>query len=516
MKLNLVELGSTALEADFTIVGGGTVGLVVATELARRLPMLQIVVVESGNEFNETTELFDVDFMKSRYAGASKGRFRCLGGTSTRWGGAMIPILARDWSDFEFGFDISDLNKYIGRLEEVFELESGPYSGHEKEFWLGSDYLPRLGKWPSFENRNTANVFEREIDQSPNLKIFVNSHVVKFENNPSRITALSPNKQQLEVLSKNILICAGALESTRLAFKYLQDTKQDVPAGLGKNFSDHLSFTVGNVKIRNKAMLTKFNENFAFRFSKKGCFRNIRFEMAEDSGLRGKLPPHYIHFSWRPDPRGGFARLRSCYQKLQIGRLPRFTEVVSLLPHLNWLVKAAYWRFVKKRVLFDDRSTLHVDLLLEQKVPNENTLGLGITEDSLGQKRLSVRWEVNETDIDNAESIITNLEQTWERAPIKELAEFERLSDAGLSASMRSNCGSYHPTGTIPLGPLSVGGCLDGNFYLHGSKNVQILSTAIFPSGGGANPTMMLLLMGLKCVDNHVRRVCGNENQFGA
>ena len=55
------------------------------------------------------------------------------------------------------------------------------------------------------------------------------------------------------------------------------------------------------------------------------------------------------------------------------------------------------------------------------------------------------------------------------------------------------NCGSYHPTGTIPLGALSAGGCLDGNFYLHGSENLQILSTAIFPTGGGANPTMMLI-----------------------
>ena len=516
MKLDLNEIGSTSLRADFTIVGGGTVGLVVATELARRLPMLEIVVIESGNEFYETTELFTVDFVKSRYAGASEGRFRCLGGTSTRWGGAMIPILGRDWSDFDFGFDISELNKYVGRLEEIFGLESGQYSGHEKEFWLGSDYLPRIGKWPSFKNRNTANVFESAIDRTQNLKIFVNSHVVNFENNPCRIMALGPNKQQLEVFSQNILICAGALESTRLALKYLQDVTQKVPVGLGKNFSDHLAFTVGNVKIRNKSMLTKFNENFAFRFSQKGCFRNIRFEMAEDSDLRGKLPPHYIHFSWRPDPQGGFARLRNCYQKLQIGRLPKVTEVISLLPHLTWLIKAAYWRFVKKRVLFDDRSTLHVDLLLEQKVPNENTLGFGDTEDSLGQKRLSVRWEVSETDIDNAEAIITNLEQTWERAPINELAEFERFSDADLRASIRSNCGSYHPTGTIPLGALSAGGCLDGNFYLHGSENLQILSTAIFPTGGGANPTMMLILMGLKCVDDHVRRICDNENQFGA
>ena len=87
--------------------------------------------------------------------------------------------------------------------------------------------------------------------------------------------ALGPNKQQLEVFSQNILICAGALESTRLALKYLEDTTQKVPAGLGKNFSDHLAFTVGNVKIRNKSMLPNLMKILRFGSVRKAVFETF-------------------------------------------------------------------------------------------------------------------------------------------------------------------------------------------------------------------------------------------------
>ena len=132
MKINLNELGDKELTADFAIVGGGTVGLLVATELARSLPQKKIIVLESGNEFIERSDLFDVEFIKSKYAGASHGRFRCLGGTSNRWGGAMIPMLKRDWDHLDFGFDLSELDVFINRLEEIFGLDRGGFTGDKR------------------------------------------------------------------------------------------------------------------------------------------------------------------------------------------------------------------------------------------------------------------------------------------------------------------------------------------------------------------------------------------------
>ena len=84
------------IETDTLIIGGGIAGLLLACKLREyRLP---VVVLESGGR--EQTEqahaLNRVIQVGANYRGASEGRTRCLGGTSTRWGGALIPFLADD------------------------------------------------------------------------------------------------------------------------------------------------------------------------------------------------------------------------------------------------------------------------------------------------------------------------------------------------------------------------------------------------------------------------------------
>ena len=81
------------VHCDVLVVGGGTVGLLLATRLAAA--GRHVVAAESGGltQSGETHPLNDVVLLGAPYKGAASGRFRCLGGASTRWGGAMSPSL---------------------------------------------------------------------------------------------------------------------------------------------------------------------------------------------------------------------------------------------------------------------------------------------------------------------------------------------------------------------------------------------------------------------------------------
>src|SRR5262245_42437278 len=82
---------------DVLIVGAGTCGLLLASKLRAR--GLHVDVLESGgmDQSEPIHPLNHVVQLGRMYRGATVGRFRCLGGTSTRWGGALIPFLPADF-----------------------------------------------------------------------------------------------------------------------------------------------------------------------------------------------------------------------------------------------------------------------------------------------------------------------------------------------------------------------------------------------------------------------------------
>ena len=113
MIRNLDQETLTSHSANFVVIGGGTVGLLIAQKIDN-LELGKVVVLELGDEKVSfaSERLPKVVFPKDRYAGAADGRFVGLGGTSARWGGAMIPFLPEDFEG-EFRNLVMKANLYL-------------------------------------------------------------------------------------------------------------------------------------------------------------------------------------------------------------------------------------------------------------------------------------------------------------------------------------------------------------------------------------------------------------------
>ena len=83
-----------------------------------------------------------------------------------------------------------------------------------------------------------------------------------------------------------------------------------------------------------------------------------------------------------------------------------------------------------------------------------------------------------------------------------------RLSDkVPQSASVRKgDFGEFIAQGlySTRMGRDAASGVIDRDLRLFAMPQVQLLSTAAFPTGGGANPTMTLFLLALRCVAQHL------------
>lgn len=96
--MDLATCGEKTFSAqcEVCVVGAGAAGIYVAVQLASR--GLDVVLLEAGNT-NGADALaigFDARFDADLYPGATAGRFFGMGGSTSRWGGLLIPHTRHD------------------------------------------------------------------------------------------------------------------------------------------------------------------------------------------------------------------------------------------------------------------------------------------------------------------------------------------------------------------------------------------------------------------------------------
>jgi choline dehydrogenase-like flavoprotein len=504
---DLVGRGHLSENVHFVVIGAGTVGLPTSVMLAQKAGVKIICLETGGNEqAEETHPLNEVVQQGMLYKGASHGRYRCLGGTSTRWGGALIPFQDADLRVANWPISFDELAPYVSEVEDLFSLEQGAYSDMSFPFDLGAFHVNRLAKWPQFKNRNVATLLHGQANDMPNLQIWLNAHVIAISATEAgvNLTAASRNGDKIDVHAKRLIIAAGAIETTRLALLIQRQNAPDKgnPA-LGRYFTDHLSTEVAEIITSRRSTLNKI---IGFRFGDKGSMRNVRFELSPKTSARQKLPPSFTHIGFKIEKSGGFDVLREFFQHLQRGKLPPVRVVFALVANTPWLLRAIWWRVINKRLLFPEHSKLIVHVVVEQMPSEKNYIRLSNDRsDQFGLPLAEIVWSVTDEDKKNLVETAELFRKTWESTGFAKIGQWESLKAREIWASIESSEGIFHPTGSTRMGSDPTKGVVDKDLNLFGVPNVQLLATSVLPTAGGANPTMMLFLLAMRCIDQHAK-----------
>ena len=87
-----------------------------------------------------------------------------------------------------------------------------------------------------------------------------------------------------------------------------------------------------------------------------------------------------------------------------------------------------------------------------------------------------------------------------ELASIAELELFDWLNDTG-SAWQTHVDDQKHHIGTARMADSPADGVIDRNLCVHGTDNLYIASSAVFPTGGHSNPTLTMLALTFRLAD---------------
>jgi len=525
--LDMAGAAKVTCKADVCIIGAGTAGLFLATLLLER--GLEVAIVESGARMSRSPA--DANIVCEQkgiaYRGAEDGRSFGLGGTSVRWGGQMISMtkadfLPRPHAGIEgWPIDPDELQKHVATVRQYLGMPPDPsVDGNSSRFFdqtypdlfrFGGNFDLRLSQWLPFGKRNFASLFSGAVANEKRLRVWLNAHVtaLSFADAPEgrrvgTVVARGSKGGTLLVQSKSVVLCAGALESTRLLLELDDQSQGMITAGgapLGRYFADHLSVTVGRLRCHDWPM---YNKAVAPIF-RNGVMFSPRLELSDIAQRRLGLTSAFAHLTFVTNGESGFDVVRSILRRRQgenhaVAFAPR--QAVRMMVDL---ARMGYWRTAQRRLWIPRGASLMLQVDIEQAANPDSRLQLAESRDAFDRRRLTIDWRITERDRETIRTVTRLVLNEWRRSRLGKIAEIEEIPADQLEA-LSNYYDVFHPTGSIRMGSRPAESVVDSDLKLWQSSNFYVSSTAVFPSSGSANPGLTHLALTARLADHIVRQ----------
>ena len=509
--------GEANVSADICIIGSGPAGLTLARALSES--GLTVVIVESGPAIPRPPTGNEIpEFTRREYKGATAGRSFGLGGTSALWGGQLLPIRpdemrARAVHDgAAWPIDHEEIAQHFGLIESwtgvasgAFEVSREQYSSHPVANCTWHRFAPRFSKWIPFRRRNLAKSWLPALRRTNKVQIWINatarfwaSTVRESNANMTCLTAVSTSGIRLNVVARTYVICAGAVESTRIVLEMARaglNIAKNPESPIGGMLHDHVSLRIGEiVPVSHSRTIAMFAPLFV-----GSTMRSLRLDLTTKASIGEGLPPAYIHVVMAAPDASGFAALRGLFRSVQALDMRRAALAgFALMSSIPEVLAIVYWRFVRKRLMFTHGGKLYFNLDFEQPPLSGNRMTLMESHDSV-RDRLEIDWDLPPYPAQLIDFAIDQIKSFWQSNGMEAIAHLHLLNRNEIMRAIPDNMYDvFHPAGTTRMGKTEGEGVVDPNLRVFGTANCYVLSTSVFPSMGTANPTFTLMALAVR------------------
>lgn len=503
--MNIIDVDSgvdvVGRKYDVCIVGAGAAGCYLAARLAR--DGRAVALIEAGGLKDESygEGWFDALQAGAPYSGATLGRFFGLGGSTSRWGGCLIPHNSSDLRQSDvyshvWEHVVSTVSMHartvLRNLKWQVEDDSSPtwappprlatrFGDSGELQLLQSLYLPFRLKRLSW--------LMQELAENADLDLFVNGSVsgwkpsdaahFNFEIKEAQVKGRSGHL--LKLTFDQIIIAAGALESTRCLLEIrdlLPNGAIEGEASIGRYLSDHLSVSAADIAPESRELCAHL---FAPRFE-KGWMRSTRMIETEHAQRS------FAHVIFENESRA-FVVAKKVFLGVQARRWPDVSCKEAAAATIGGM-KMAWDRYIKNILHVPYGTACHLQVDMEQTSSSENRIFLSNgSADSVGRRRLVIDWDVRPRDMTALRQLAETYIDSWGGN-----SGLPRLRARDFSGPGAKAYDAYHPVGTTRMGGDSEA-VLDLHLRVKGAGQVWCASTSALPSAGTANPTFTLLCL---------------------
>ena len=516
-------LGQDPTRYDLCIVGAGPAGITLALEL--EATGSRVCLLEAGGPAYEadSQSLFEGEVVAAQYPALRDARLGAFGGSTQVWAGWCRPLEPldfepRDWCDargWPFGFD--ELRAYYARAHEICGLAAFDYNPECWSAVLGHDRL--LAGDATFANQifqvqaqNFGHHFRQRLERSKTIDLLLHAPITGLCLERGVCTAVpirTLEGHQFAISADYFVLAAGGIENARLLL-LSADSQAGAPGNahglVGRYFSDHPYVDPGTLVLREPSALKFYRPSPIASAREAGSVRGVlalRREVSERERLmHGAFffhPRYESHRVFTSREVKAFLRLWNKWKKRAVpGAGWAYAREAGRAPHL---VAQALAR--KLAVRDGPAHRWRLRAMFETAFRFENRVTLGDEYDRLGRRRARVEWQLGDTDIDNMRRVTRLLQQAIRVAGVGHL----ELAFPDEPLAWRSATeGGLHHMGATRMHVDPRHGVVDENSRVHGTSNLFVAGSSVFPSGGYANPTLTIVALALRLGD-HLKRV---------
>ncbi|MGJ4931206.1 GMC oxidoreductase [Bradyrhizobium sp. HKCCYLS2038] len=537
----------TTLDAEICIIGGGPAGIVIARELLAT--SRSVILVESGacrpDKLIQGLNAAELA-AGTRHPPPEMYRERRFGGSSTIWGGRCVPLSP---SDFErrshvanSGWPISydQLVPYYVRgltycEAGAFDFDPSCLNGSadvvegltDKDISVG---LERFSPPTNFGRR-----FKADLVRSSLHRILTQTTVTHLQTNGSgrRVDLLecaTVSGNVFRIHAKYIVLAAGGLESVRL----LAASNQATPAGLanssgalGRYYMSHLEGTLGCLQVASgrkvawnfartsDGIYAKHHLRLSETMQKRHALRNMIFRLHHANPMNPdhRDPVLSLMYIAKRFVLPEYRRKITTVELESLGRLPvggalsarHITNIVSNpWPLAKFLGSWVYRRHARYRripyvALHSKTGCYPLDYNAEQTPLYESRLSLTRDKDRFGMPKLHIDWRVCAEDKASIAASYRELQRVMDRSGVaKVLFDDDTLEE---SVSQPIAVGGHH-IGTARMSDDPKQGIVNSECRTHDLDNLYIAGSAVFPTGGSANPTLTIVALAIRLAEH--------------